>query len=93
MVLGYKSLDIQGSCCCCLFSISFILNFYNATSKHKALRCDSSKLELDRELSSQQVDKGSEAKCGFFRVEVKVWKEQTAGCTRVQHGQQGKGEV
>jgi len=32
---------------------------------------------------SQQVNKCSEVKYGVFRVEVKVWKEQTAECTGV----------
>jgi len=35
------------------------------------------------------VNKCSEVKYGVFRVEVKVQKKQTAGCTRVWHGQQG----
>ena len=38
---------------------------------------------------SQQVNKCSEVKYGVFKVEVKVWKEQTAECTRVQRRQQG----
>jgi len=33
------------------------------------------------------VNKYSEVKYGVFRVEVKVWKEQTVGCTGVRHGQ------
>ena len=36
---------------------------------------------------SQQVNKCSEVKYGVFRVKFKVQKEQTAECTRVQHGQ------
>jgi len=32
------------------------------------------------------VNKCSEVKYGVFRVEVKVWKEQTAGCTELQQG-------
>jgi len=35
------------------------------------------------------VNKCSEVKYGVFRIEVKVRKEQTAGCTGVRHGQWG----
>ena len=35
------------------------------------------------------MNKGSEVEYRVFRIEVKVWKEQTVGCTGVWHRQQG----